>query len=442
MRDVRLCGSMGAGRPTRLVPGGRDACLLLTARVLMSGQRSLVGVVVPIYLARMRYSATKLAVLFAIVAVASAIISQVVGLWSDRIGRRPFVIVVPLAAAVAAVVFMLTDRTALLFAFAALGSFGRGSGAGSGAVGPYQPAEQALMAGTVADHDRPRLFGLVASASAAGGLLGAVLAASPVGAPARETGPADPTTYRMAFLAAAVLAACAALVVLPVREERPRARPKPNRPTGPHHRMKLSEVGRSLIWRLWVTNATNGVAVGLFGPFVTYWFYRRFDAGTTTVGRIYIAVNLVTIGTNLLSHRVARRWGEVPAVVAFRSAQALLLIPLALSPTLAAAAGIYLLRACVQRAGMAMRQSFTMTLAPPGERARVAALSRLPSQGLGAIAPLFAGYLFDEVSLAAPFEIGALFQLANALSFGWLFRRAAPIHRMSRTERVPQDHAS
>lgn len=414
---------------SRYLPGGRDAHLLLLARVLMSGERALVSVVVPIYLARAGYSATKLAVMFALVAVASAAMSLLVGTYSDRVGRRPFVVALPLASAVAAVVFMVTDRTVLLFVFAALGSFGRGSGAGSGAVGPYQPAEQALLAGTVSDQDRPRLFGLVASASAAGGLLGAVLAATPVGAPAHAPGAVTPATYRIAFLAAAVLAVAAALAAVPVREAGRPTRPPAQPSSSTRAERRLSEIGRSLVWRLWVTNLTNGIAVGLFGPFITYWFFRRFDAGTTTVGLIYIVVNVVTIGTNLLTHRVAARFGVVPSVVVLRSVQALLLVPLALSPSLVVAGGVYTLRMSVQRIGMAVRQSFVMTTAPAAERARVAALSRLPSQGIAAGAPLFAGYLFDEVSLAAPFEIGAFFQLLNALSFGWLFRRGSPIFR-------------
>jgi MFS family permease len=423
-------------------PGGRDAGLLLLARVLMSGERALVSVVVPIYLARHGYSATKLAVLFAIVALAAAVLSLLIGVASDRIGRRVAVIALPLATAAAAAVFAVTDHMVLLFVFAAIGSFGRGSGAGSASVGPYQPAEQALMSGMVTDPNRPRLFGWVASASAAGGLLGAVLAASPVGAPT-GSGPVSAGTYRLAFVVAAVLAAAAGLIAVPVREERRRLAtdPEADEPDAESDavadvvaqgRVRLSALGRAIVYRLWVTNVTNGIAVGLFGPFITYWLYRRFDTGTTTVGLIYIVVNVVTIGTNLLTHRVARRFGDVPAVVVLRSAQAVLLVPLALSPNLAVAAGIYTLRMAVQRIGVAVRQSFVMTAAPAHERARVAALSRLPSQGIAGIAPLFTGYLFDEVSLSAPFEIGAFFQLCNALSFGYLFRRDSPARRPTR----------
>jgi predicted MFS family arabinose efflux permease len=213
-------------------------------------------------------------------------------------------------------------------------------------------------------------------------------------------------------------------MAVPVHEDRRSRHERPG-PTRVHTR--LSARGRSLVWRLWATNVTNGVAVGLFGPFVTYWFYRRFDAGTTTVGLIYIVVNVVSIGTNLLTHRLALRLGTVPTVVVTRSLQAALLVPLALSPSAGIAAGVYTLRMCAQRIGMAVRQSFVMTTAPPAERARIAALSQLPSQGISGVAPLFTGYLFDEVSLAAPFEIAAFFQLVNALTFGRLFRRTSPV---------------
>ena len=418
-------------RSIQTVPGGRDVRLLLAARVLMSGQRALVSIVAPIYLARDGFSAVRLSVLFVVVALTAALLSLTVGQLSDRFGRRPFVIALPTFAAAAAVVFAFTDTTSLLFVFAALGSFGRGSGAGAANVGPYQPAEQALLSGMVSRADRPRLFGLVASASATGGLLGAGLAATRIGAPAGLGSGVGPGTYRAAFLAAALLAAAAALAAVPVRETRPAppARPDPAPGRGRPAR-RLSDVGRSLVWRLWVTNVTNGVAVGLFGPFLTYWFYRAFDAGTARVGVVYMVVNVVTIGTNLLAGTVTRRAGEVRAIVVARSAQALLLVPLALSPDLVTAAAVYTLRMVVQRLGLAIRQSFVMSTAPDAERARIAAWSQLPSQGISGVAPLLTGYLFDEVSLSAPFELAAAFQLVNALTFGWLFRRRSPLHAL------------
>lgn len=406
------------------VPGGRDPSLPLVARVTMSAQRALTGVVLPIYLASLGYSAIRLAALFVAVAVLSAVISAFIGVSSDRIGRKPFLVALPVMTAAAAAVFMMTSSEVALFIAAAAGSFGRGSGAGGGQVGPYQPAEQALLAGMVEDRQRPRLFGLVASASALGGLIGSLLAALPSGQRVGQ-GPAGPHTYLWAWLLALLLPLVAAACAVPVREIR-RGGGSGSRFRAP--RNPLTPESRRLVLKLAATNITNGMAVGLFGPFITYWLYRRFGAGTAEVGALYAVVNVITVGSNLCAAPIARRLGVVRTVVLARSLQALLLIPMALSPTFAVAGAVYTLRMIAQRQGLALRQSFVMTSAPEPDRARVAAFSNLPSQGISAVTPLLTGYLLDEVSLALPLELAGALQFVNAMLFQLLFASADREH--------------
>ncbi|MGH2486933.1 MAG: MFS transporter, partial [Ktedonobacterales bacterium] len=150
----------------------RDMGFLLSARVCMSATRALAGVLVPIYLALIGYSGFALGTLFAVVALASAAMTALIGILSDRVGRKIFIVVIPWLAAAAALVFAFTRVGALIFIFAALGSFGRGAGAGAGTVGPYQPAEQALLADAVSSKHRNSLFGRIAFASSLGALIG------------------------------------------------------------------------------------------------------------------------------------------------------------------------------------------------------------------------------------------------------------------------------
>ncbi len=53
-------------------------------------------------------------------------------------------------------------------------------------------------------------------------------------------------------------------------------------------------------------------------------------------------------------------------------------------------------------------------------------MSNLPAQATMAGSQALAGYLFDEVSLAAPFELSALFQCANAALYALLFTWRPP----------------
>lgn len=150
----------------------RDVQLLIVARMFMSAGRGLAGVMVPIYLAKIGFDGSTLGILFAVTAIVSALLTSAVAFLSDRLGRKLFIIGVPLLAASAAVAFVVTKNDAIVFVFAALGSFGRGAGAGGGSVGPYQPAEQAYLADSVPSNVRNSLFGRVAFASSLGAVVG------------------------------------------------------------------------------------------------------------------------------------------------------------------------------------------------------------------------------------------------------------------------------
>jgi MFS family permease len=398
---------------------GRNATVLMAARVPMSAARALASVVVPIYLALIGFSGLELGELFLLVGLVSAVLSSVSGTLSDRVGRRVFLVVMPLFAAVAAAVFALTRDVALLIGAAALGSFGRGAGAGAGAAGPYQPVESALLTQSTPARHRNAAFGRLAAASSVGALGGALLA-SLAGA-AHPAGAVVLAAYRPAFAAAGGLALGAGLLGLAIREP-PAAGPR----RGPRHGLRFPYRSRSLLVRLWLTNTSNGLAVGMFGPFVSYWFFRRFGAGPAQLGFLYAVINVVTVLSGLAAASVARRLGLVRAIVVTRLAQAALLVPMALAPSFWAAGAIYLVRMTVQRVAMPLRQSFVLAAADPAELASVAALSNLPSQLTMAGAPVASGYLFDEVSLSLPFLLAGALQGLNALAYWVFFRSVVP----------------
>lgn len=405
----------------------RDMSLLLFARTFMSSTRALAGIVVPIYLAILGFQGLTLGILFTVTAIVSALFSTLIGLLSDRIGRKPFLIIMPFLTALASLIFAFSHVVGVLFAFAALGSFGRGAGASAGAIGPYQPAEQAFLADQVPPRYRNNLFGRIGFASSLGALLGggpliALVVLLSFGHSQAQ--------YRLDFLMGAACAFIAGLLAIPLYEtQQPTSktqsksitRRKQNRP-----RMRLSATSWHLLLRLWVTNSVNGLAVGFFGPFITYWFYRRYSTGPAEIGLLYSTINIAAMVVNLSAARVAARMGLVRAIVFTRVFQALLIIPMALAPTFWLAGGIYLVRMMVQRLGLPLRQSYVMGVVPNEERGRVGALANLPSQVTSALSPTLAGYLFDHVALELPFEIGAFLQGLNAALFFLFFRAIRP----------------
>ncbi len=482
----------------------RDMAIVMAARGSISVARALAGVVVPIYLAIQGFSAFKLGILFLAVALTSAVLSSFIGLLSDRIGRKPFLIVLPLVAAAAGLVFAYSDSTLFIFIAASLGSFGRGAGAGAGAVGPYQPAESAFVTDTTTSRWRNSIFGRLAFMSSIGALVGGLLAllvgkvhvstaAGVAGSVRSSVGrtvhsatrvaamhAATMSTFRPAFIAASAFAALAGIIAIWISEKRYPAgaggtggtggatsamgvaetvgdggagagagyiddaastsnNVAGNNSTGGKRKVRFPYRSRSLLYRLWGTNTVNGFAIGMFGPFVAYWFYRRFGVGAGEVGVLFAVINFVTAFSSLSAAGLAHRYGLVRTMTVVRLIQAVLLIPMVLVSSFELAGAIYLIRMVVQRIAMPLRQSYVLAMAHPEERASLAALSNVPSQFAMAASPTLAGYIFDNISLSLPFELTAFLQLINAGMFWGFFHNMPPPEEESVTLTVQEE---
>lgn len=405
----------------------RDLGLLLSARLLVSTGRALAGIVTPIYLSKIGFSGVELGVLFAVTAVASGLMTASVGLFADRYGCKPFLLIFPLFTAVAAGCYLVTAATLPLFVFSALGTVGRGAGAGGGGVGPYIPAEQALIAATVPHENRSSTFGLFAFCSTIAALLGGVLAGIPD--LAHFLGTRGNAIYMPAYWVLAVLCIAAALLAVPLTPWRPQQHVQKKQ-----KRLLLPRRSFWLLWRLSITNSMNGLAIGAFAPFITLWFHDRYGASTGEIGLLFAAINLLSAAPSLFAGRVAARVGLVRTVTFTRLGSAVLVIVMVMMPSFLLAGAIYLIRMILQRLNMPLRQSFMMGVAPEEERASVAGLANLPSQLTSATTPAIAGYLYDHIAIALPFELGGVLQAFNAGIYWFFFRNMLPPEEIARRE--------
>lgn len=414
----------------------RDVMLLISARTSMSIGRSLAGVTVPIYLASIGFTGARLGLLFAITSLASGTIAALVGLLSDRFGRKPFVVLVPLVTAVSALVFGFTSIVPLIFLFGVIGTLGQGQGAGGASVGPYSPAEQAVITDATPTEHRNSMFGRLAFAAALGSLIGSPLAG--ISDVARHLGVHGAAAYHPAFVLTSILAVVAALLAVPI------ANPRIARKAG-RNPFSLPKRSWPFLLRFWVVIGVNGVALGFFSPFVTYWFHVRYGAGAAEIGVLYSIINVLTMISNLSAARVARRLGLVRAISTIWVLQAIWMVPMVLAPTFWMAGAFYFLRQLFQRVQMPLRQSYVMGMVAQEERGAVAGLYQLPSQLASGVAPIPAGYIFDNVSMSLPFEITTLLQSLVGLLFFTFFHRMAPPEETGRhppSESLPESAAS
>ncbi len=407
-----------------------DIARVLIAHALMSATQAMAAILVPIDLAKLGFHGVFIGLLFTATATASAVLTAVIGFLSDRFGRRSFLVLMPVVTAVACFIFALSEWGAFLFVSAALGALGRGTGAGAGTVGPYQPAEQAYLTARIPSTHRNSLFGRLGFATSLGALIG--------GGPfIYLTVGLTPHTqqFTVAFFVAGACALAAGLLAMGIAKDRQLPLEKSQVPLEKSQASPVNKDSspalprgqvRRLLLQLALTNSLNGFAVGFFGPFITYWFYRRFGVSAVEIGLLYMLINVVSLFSNVFTARVALRWGVVRSIVVTRIAQGLMIIPMVLAPFFWLAGVLYALRMMVQRLGLPLRQSYVMGIVPDAQRGKVSSLSNLPSQVTSAISPSLAGPMIENVSLSLPFELGAVIQTLGAILFGVFFGSTRP----------------
>jgi MFS family permease len=424
----------------------RDLMWLFVLRVLRSISQGYLGIIVPLYLVALGYGAEALGVLLAFSAITAAGISTVVGVLADRFGRKLFLVVISLMLAFGAFGFASAHRFVWIVAFAAIGSIGRGGALAGGAWGMFYPAVQALVAEHTSDYNRTTVFGAFSFVGVMAGAAGSALAALPALLHG-FAGTGEVTGYRILLIASGILGIAMAAAVLPIKENRALeveladelARERASRPTRKDLTLGLSRESWRLVIRFMITNSTNGLAIGMLGPIVVYWFYRRFGVNSAQLAGVFFIVNVATALPYLMAGRLALWLGSVRSVVATRGISTVLLFAVVAMPTFSLAALIYGIRAIFNVLSIPVRQSYLMGVIDPAERSSASGMASFPSQVTSAVGPYMAGYFMEHLLLSLPLEFAAVMQGINTVLYYYFFRNVYPPEEMDGREAPSRD---
>jgi MFS family permease len=393
----------------------RNLPWIYAGRALRSFSTAFLTVIFPLYLAASGYDAARIGFLLGGSGLITMLLVAAVGLFADRYGRRNAILGLAALSAIGGMLMAVSSSFPVALLASGLGGIGRGGGAGSGGSwGPVFPAEQPLIAQTVDNAERTRAFGVLSFVGVLAGAAGSVVAAIP--ALLHREGWTWIGAYHFLFASSAVLSVFMVLVTLPIRERTSAQGPSDTAPVLPL---------RQLLGRLGLTNALNGLGIGLLGPLLTYWFYRKYGVGAAEIGVLYTVVNLAAAFPYLVSARLVRHLGAVRTVFVTRIAGAALLLLMPLMPVFALAGALYTVRMMLNSLGMPARLSYVMGVSDERFRSRVSAFSTLPSQVTSTIAPAIGGPLMESF-LDVPVLGAAFFIAVNALAYYFFFRDAPP----------------
>ncbi|GAB3030738.1 MFS transporter [Oleiagrimonas citrea] len=385
---------------SRATPLPRNVRLLMGMRTARSlGQGAMVAAFA-LYLHAMGWTGTAIGAVLMGGLLVGSVLTMAVGPLSDRGRRRAFLIGYDLLQIVAALVAMFTVTPWLLVAAAIFGGFGRGA---NGAAGPFSPVEQAWMSIELPAERRSSVFSRNMALGFSGMAAGALLAALPAWIMGHAL---DVQSYRLLFLLPLLSSLVSLALLLAAREPRmPPAVKQTEAQAGDRRREE-----NRLIGRLALVNVLNGLAIGLTGPLIAYWFAVKFHRDLSVIAPgLALGFVLGAFGA-MLASRLARRRGVVHTVVTLRGTGLLLLAAMPLVPWFWVAMALYVLRGACNRGTIGVRQALTVGLTGAERRGLVSSVQNISLQIPRAIGPVLGGALFHAGYLTIPFLIGAVLQ--------------------------------
>jgi MFS family permease len=385
---------------------------LLAARTVRSVAQGALTADLALYLHALHWSGLAIGLALTGAVSTAAVLGLGVGLVSDGLRRKPFLIYSEILNLFCGLVPLLSQRPELLAAAIVLGGFGRGL---NGSAGPFAPAEQAWLAEVVPAEDRGRVYSLNNGLGFFGMALGALLAILP-GWWAQSSTPR--AAYGFLFLLV-IAGSLLNLWLLAGAVE-------PRRSAGAASGVRAKRLHRwenRLLWKLLQLNVLNGLSMGLTGPLISYWFALRFNAGPESIAPVMAATFSLTGVMALYTGSLVQRHGLARAVVWSRGIGVMLLLMLPFMPWFWLAAVVYMLRLASGGASVGARQAQIVSLVRDERRGLAASINAASFQIPQAAGPGIAGPLIEAGFFITPFCIAAVLQMIYVLGYDRLFSR-------------------
>jgi DHA1 family tetracycline resistance protein-like MFS transporter len=384
------------------------------------------GIVVPIlgrYAERFGANGLQVGLLFASYSLAQLLCAPLLGRLSDRIGRKPVIVVSLIGTAIGCVITGAANSLWLLF----VGRIVDGASGGSLSVA------QAAVADITTPEQRPKLVGMMGAAFGVGFVLGpAIGGLSALGGP------------HVPFYVAAVIAtanAVAAMIRLPetrsvrARDASTNAASVPAMDTVPS--VSARPVGRAAIARSAVPALRQLAVVGFITTFAfaafeaTFSLFgdRRFGLTEGSSAAVFLGVGLVLVAIQGgLYGRIVQRWG---VGTTFRNGLVLVglgLLVLATARSWPVLIVALLLLSVGQGCASPSITSIVSDIAPVDQRGRALGLQQSAYAVARVIGPPIAGLLFDHAGVPSPYVAGAVLCLLGlVLAVTWGLDRMVPV---------------
>jgi predicted MFS family arabinose efflux permease len=395
------------------LPLSRDGWLLFAACGVRSFAYGFLSVVLGLYLDAIGLTTTAIGWIFTASLAGGAVMTIIITAIADSLGRRVLLIWGAILMALAGWVFAVSNDPIFL-SLAAI--FGTISPSGK-EVGPFLSIEQAILPQTTEHQYRTTVFSTYNLIGSLCGALGALV----VGLPSLFS-LSQITGYRFVvwgYVVCAVVMMVLFGLLSPIIEVKAK--------TDSQVRRIGVQRSRSVVAKLAGLFALDAFAGGfIVQSIVAYWFYLRYEVDLNTLGGIFFGTNLLAAFSFLAAPAIARRFGLLNTMVFTHLPSNFLLLLVPVMPNLELAVIVLLSRNLLSQLDVPTRQSYTMAVVDPDERATAAGILSVARNVGAAAAPLFTGVVLAAPSLGLPFLLAGGLKIIYDLWIFAVFRKVKP----------------
>lgn len=402
-------------RRFRFLPEGTspDAAILIAARGMRAFGDGFVSILLPVHLASLGFSATRIGVLTTATLLGSAALTLAVSHLAHRWTRIDLLLRTAFLMIATGIGFFLLDGFWPLLVVAFVGT----ANPSTGDVSVFLPTEQSLLPQTTNDRHRTAIFARYSLTGSLVGAVGSLAAGIPTGIAHLFGVSTEPAVTAMFLLYGALGIVIAALYrrLTPAIE--------------PQEKTASAALGQSkqAVYRLAALFSLDSFAGGFtLQSVIAMWLFLRFDMSTAVAGTIFFWAGLLSAFSQLLAPKVAARIGLVNTMVFSHLPANIFLILTPLMPTLPLAICFLLMRSALAQMDVPARTSYVMAVVTPAERPAAASITNIPRSLATAISPTIAGSLLQTTAFGWPLVIGGTLKATYDLLLLAMFRHHRP----------------
>ncbi|MDE2779681.1 MAG: MFS transporter [Chloroflexota bacterium] len=395
----------------------RDARLITLARGVRTFSQSFIAVIMAIYLAELGFSLVQIGAVLTVGVAGVSFFALVVGLISERVGRRRLLVLFSLLAAAAGVGMYFAEAFVPLLIIAFLGSLSTGGGGGES---PAQPLEVAILPDTGPPERRTDIFAIYSIVARTGTFLGALAAGMPV-LLQDVLGLSLLSSYKAMFLGFALcqLAGAALYLFVSSSVEGAAARQQWQNPFSLPSRRRIF----TLITLYSVDTFTTSMVMQ---SLVAYWFYTKFGLPVESLALVFSLSHLLTASSLWISAKIANRIGLLNTMVFTHIPSSFFLLAAAFAPTAPLAIVFWQCRAFLSQMDVPTRDSYNMSVINSEERVAMASINMVTRSAAGAMGPSVTTAIWNITAAWVPLVGSALLKIGYDLSLFFMFRNVRP----------------